>query len=103
KPVPSPALSLVPLPAALPISQFDIRNHVRAVVCREPRDEPALLDTAMSLITARLRRSEPLWAAVLVTGLADGRAALVFVAHHARSEEHTSELQSLTNLVCRLL
>src|SRR5262249_57766050 len=23
--------------------------------------------------------------------------------HHARSEEHTSELQSLTNLVCRLL
>src|SRR5438093_4537408 len=25
------------------------------------------------------------------------------VLHHARSEEHTSELQSLTNLVCRLL
>src|SRR5438046_8114350 len=23
--------------------------------------------------------------------------------HHLRSEEHTSELQSLTNLVCRLL
>src|SRR5438046_8145038 len=23
--------------------------------------------------------------------------------HHERSEEHTSELQSLTNLVCRLL
>src|SRR5437016_12042510 len=23
--------------------------------------------------------------------------------HHKRSEEHTSELQSLTNLVCRLL
>src|SRR5258706_5472590 len=23
--------------------------------------------------------------------------------HHGRSEEHTSELQSLTNLVCRLL
>src|SRR5258706_3992516 len=23
--------------------------------------------------------------------------------HHVRSEEHTSELQSLTNLVCRLL
>src|SRR5437016_11585231 len=30
--------------------------------------------------------------------------ALNFVLHHAlRSEEHTSELQSLTNLVCRLL
>src|SRR5438093_8691808 len=24
-------------------------------------------------------------------------------AHHQRSEEHTSELQSLTNIVCRLL
>src|SRR5438093_9684825 len=31
-------------------------------------------------------------------------AALVFTpARHLRSEEHTSELQSLTNLVCRLL
>src|SRR5437016_10770574 len=28
---------------------------------------------------------------------------LTNVARHARSEEHTSELQSLTNLVCRLL
>src|SRR5438046_3617286 len=25
-----------------------------------------------------------------------------YVPNHARSEEHTSELQSLTNLVCRL-
>src|SRR5258706_8466833 len=27
----------------------------------------------------------------------------VLLPRHARSEEHTSELQSLTNLVCRLL
>src|SRR5262249_59186130 len=33
---------------------------------------------------------------------AEGRAARALV-EHARSEEHTSELQSLTNLVCRLL
>src|SRR5258706_16261100 len=26
-----------------------------------------------------------------------------YILRHARSEEHTSELQSLTNLVCRLL
>src|SRR5262249_61471436 len=31
------------------------------------------------------------------------RAASVTVRREARSEEHTSELQSLTNLVCRLL
>src|SRR2546425_8948949 len=38
--------------------------------------------------------------------LAHGRMATVFLAHdlkHGRSEEHTSELQSLAYLVCRLL
>src|SRR5258706_1776023 len=30
-------------------------------------------------------------------------AATSFLSRHLRSEEHTSELQSLTNLVCRLL
>src|SRR5262249_59400837 len=30
-------------------------------------------------------------------------ARVARAVHHARSEEHTSELQSLTNLVCRLL
>src|SRR2546427_5416603 len=34
----------------------------------------------------------------------DGRAApRGQLAHHRRSEEHTSELQSQSNLVCRLL
>src|SRR5260370_37861071 len=32
-----------------------------------------------------------------------GRGRLVVVARHYRSEEHTSELQSHLNLVCRLL
>src|SRR5437016_9040515 len=39
--------------------------------------------------------------------LGDNRSAHSYgsrlVLHHRRSEEHTSELQSLTNLVCRLL
>src|SRR5258706_12061234 len=30
-------------------------------------------------------------------------AAFVLLGYRVRSEEHTSELQSLTNLVCRLL
>src|SRR5438093_8288585 len=33
----------------------------------------------------------------------DGAAVDVDAAHVGRSEEHTPELQSLTNLVCRLL
>src|SRR5437016_7927845 len=42
-----------------------------------------------SILCARARRARP---------RAAGRAG-----HRDRSEEHTSELQSLTNLVCRLL
>src|SRR5258706_9799902 len=34
---------------------------------------------------------------------AHGEASLMQVVRDERSEEHTSELQSLTNLVCRLL
>ena len=62
--------------------RFDIRRHVRAVAYREPADEPALLETALKLIAAPLPRAAPLWRAALVTGLADGAAALVLVLHH---------------------
>src|SRR5258706_5534555 len=34
---------------------------------------------------------------------AEGRIPIIRLAFTWRSEEHTSELQSLTNLVCRLL
>src|SRR5438046_2003963 len=37
------------------------------------------------------------------TVAATASASVTFTANGARSEEHTSELQSLTNLVCRLL
>src|SRR5688572_31325468 len=33
----------------------------------------------------------------------DGRAGVELLGRHVRSEEHTSELQSQSNLVCRLL
>jgi len=66
---------------------FDIRNHVRAVTCRAPGDEQALLDTALSLVMTPLPRDAPLWNAAYVTGLADGGAAgLVLVLHHVLSD-----------------
>src|SRR5258706_5437483 len=37
------------------------------------------------------------------TLLLDGIALIIEIRRADRSEEHTSELQSLTNLVCRLL
>lgn len=65
---------------------FDIRPHVRALVCPAPADEQALLDTARSVITSPLPRAVPWWSAVLVTGLADGTAALILVLHHVLAD-----------------
>src|SRR2546427_7377366 len=38
-----------------------------------------------------------------ITGYLEGLARLAHAWNHKRSEEHTSELQSQSNLVCRLL
>ena len=65
---------------------YDIRQHVREVVCRLPGDEPALLDTALEMVTTPLLRDAPLWAVVLVTGLANDDCALVVVLHHVISD-----------------
>jgi WS/DGAT/MGAT family acyltransferase len=77
---------------------FDIGDHVRAVVCRQPGDEPTLLEAALAVIATPLRRTAPLWSAVLVTGLAGGAAALVLVLHHALADG-VGGLAVLANLV----
>ena len=61
---------------------FAIDHHVRAVSCRPPGDERALLDTALSVIMTPLRQDAPLWSIALITGLADGGTAVVVVLHH---------------------
>src|SRR5262249_10994294 len=65
---------------------FDIASHVRTVACPEPRNEQALLDTALSVVMTPLRRTAPLWSATFVTGLADGTVALLVVLHHALAD-----------------
>lgn len=65
---------------------FDIRHQVRVVHCAEHGDERALLDTALSVIATPLPRTRPLWSAVFVTGLADGKGALVIVLHHVLAD-----------------
>src|SRR5438046_246472 len=88
---------------ALPISQVrDRERRARhllraqlAVPCalREIARLDRDLAQALRMAVAQHRRDEP-----LVEGHRD---ADVRPMEHARSEEHTSELQSLTNLVCR--
>src|SRR5437016_8305780 len=51
---------------------------------------------------ATLFRSPDSWR-LQVSGASARRALTLSLAELRRSEEHTSELQSLTNLVCRLL
>ena len=65
---------------------FDIRRHIRTMACREPGEEPALLEAALAVIAAPLPRTAPLWSAVLITGLADDSIALVLVLHHALAD-----------------
>src|SRR2546430_8853317 len=69
------------------------RADLRAVALRprEPRDVAAgLIDEHLAVQRNRKLR---------VTG----RAEVAYMLCHCRSEEHTSELQSQSNLVCRLL
>jgi diacylglycerol O-acyltransferase len=67
-------------------ADFSINRHVRAVSCRAPGDEPALYDTALSVIMDPLPRDAPLWLIVLITELADGAAAVAVVLHHVLAD-----------------
>jgi len=64
----------------------DLSTHVQAVACPAPGDEAALLDVAVRHYTAPLPDDRPLWRAVLVTGLAGGRSALLLVLHHTLTD-----------------
>src|SRR5438093_6545613 len=58
------------------------------------------------IYTLSLHDALPIWADEPVVGFRQRRRPvddLQSRRHEGRSEEHTSELQSLTNLVCRLL
>src|SRR5437016_10722681 len=69
---------------------------------------PRVVPLSRSASNARLSRRDPCDALSRLAPRITGPRGLTRGAHRirvwaARSEEHTSELQSLTNLVCRLL
>ncbi|HEX2804867.1 MAG TPA: wax ester/triacylglycerol synthase domain-containing protein, partial [Kineosporiaceae bacterium] len=80
----------VPLGCGPPIwvddPDFDIRRQVRAVRCRSPGDERAVLETALSVTLVRPPPSAPLWSAVLITDRAGGGAALVVLLDHVLAD-----------------
>ena len=77
----------VPLGLALPIwvddPQFRLHDHVGHRRLRQPGTDDALRRLAVRLISQPLDLRRPLWHTWLVTGLRDGRFALVNTNHHA--------------------
>lgn len=65
---------------------FDLSRHVRVVPCPAPGDEPVLLETALGVVETPLSKNAPLWSVVFVTGLSDGRTAMVVVLHHVLAD-----------------
>ena len=66
-------------------ADFDIRRHVGTTPCPSPGDEQAMLGVVAELITHRLPPDQPLWSATLISGMSDGRSALLVMFH--RSEK----------------
>jgi diacylglycerol O-acyltransferase len=61
---------------------FDVARHLRTRHVSAPGDEAALLGLVSELDEPRLDRSRPLWEMWLITGLADGRVAMLVRLHH---------------------
>ena len=64
-------------------SEFHLDRHVHRMTCPPPGDDRALLDAAAAIAGRRLPRDRPLWSITFLTGLTDGRTAMVVVLHHA--------------------
>src|SRR5258706_9084892 len=95
---PPPEISPLPLPAALPfwIISSDVRSgspdFLNVYVPPAPSEVEGPFHSSLDATSSAIQTSPPAL-----------RPALPIASITTRSEEHTSELQSLTNLVCRLL
>lgn len=65
---------------------FAAGHHLTVVACPSPGGGSAVLEVAADLLTTRLPRDRPLWAARVVTGPGRGGSALVVVLHHVLAD-----------------
>jgi diacylglycerol O-acyltransferase len=68
---------------------FDLNYHLRHIAVPDPDDADALADLVARIHSRPLDRGRPLWELYLISGLADGRAALLFKMHLAALAEST--------------
>jgi WS/DGAT/MGAT family acyltransferase len=62
---------------------FDLSYHLRFVRLPDPGSMEQALELAQTLAMAPFDRSRPLWEAVMVDGLRDGRAVYLLKLHHS--------------------
>ncbi len=62
---------------------FDLNYHLRHIAVPDPDDPESLADLVARIHSRPLDRGRPLWELYLISGLADGRAALLFKMHLA--------------------
>jgi len=68
---------------------FDLNYHLRHIAVPDPDDPNSLADLVARIHSRPLDRNRPLWELYLITGLSDGRAALLFKMHLAALEAST--------------
>jgi diacylglycerol O-acyltransferase len=69
-------------PVWVDVPDVDVAAHVSRVQCAAPGGMAELAVEVASFAGTQLDRSRPLWEALVVEGMADDRAAIVFKVHH---------------------
>jgi WS/DGAT/MGAT family acyltransferase len=64
-------------------ADFDVEYHIREIALPAPGSDAQLAEQAARLHARPLDRSRPLWEIYLITGLAQGRAAVYTKIHHS--------------------
>src|SRR5258708_1269729 len=64
-------------------ADFDIEYHIREIALPSPGSDAQLTEQVARLHARPLDRSRPLWEIYLITGLAQGRAAVYTKIHHS--------------------
>src|SRR6266536_1342633 len=70
-------------PTWITASEFELSRHIRHIELPAPGSLRQLLDVVQEFATASFDRNRPLWEALLVEGLANGRAGYVVKSHHS--------------------
>ena len=69
-------------PVWVDVKHVDVAAHVSRTVCAAPGTMRELAEEVAAFAEKKLDRSRPLWECLVVEGMADDRAAVVFKIHH---------------------